>query len=86
MADDFIDALGGKTSDGGSNTTGTVADQLRNQVLSGILTALQNKWPDATASISATATAGAATLPANPVAFLTITVGAAAYKIPLYNL
>lgn len=86
MADDFIGSLGGKAPDGGSNTTGTVADQLRNQVLSAILTALQASFPQATASISATATAGAATLPANPVGFLTITVGAAAFKVPIYNL
>lgn len=89
MADDFIDALGGNAPGGsqvGGANTNTTADQLRNQVLSAILTALQNKFPDASASISATATAGAAMLPANPAAFLTVTVGATSYKIPLYNL
>lgn len=89
MADDFIDTLGGNAPGGsqvGGANTNTTADQLRNQVLSAILTALQAAFPQATATISATATAGAATLPANPAAFLTITVGAGSYKIPLYNL
>lgn len=34
---------------------------------------------------SATATGGAATLPANPVGFLTVTIGGVAYKVPYYN-
>lgn len=81
MADDFIGSLGG----GGSNTTGTTADQLRNQVLSQLVTALDNAFPQASAAISATATAGSATLPAAPKVFLTITVSGAAYKIALYG-
>lgn len=87
MADDFINGLGGSVpaDASGSNTTGTVADQLRNQVLSGLLTAFQNAFPQATASISSSASAGSAMLPANPTAFLTIQVGATAYKIPLYS-
>lgn len=88
MVDDFTNSLGGNSPGGsqvGGANTNTTADQLRNQVLSAILTALQAAFPQATASISATATAGAATLPANPVAFLTINVGAASYKIALYN-
>ena len=85
---DFMNSLGGDAPGGnqvGGANTNTSADQLRNQVLSGILTALQNGFPQATASISSTATAGSATLPSNPTAFLTITVGADAYKIPLYG-
>lgn len=88
MADDYANSLGANTPGGsqaGGANTNTTADQLRNQVLSAILTALQASFPQATASISATATAGAATLPANPTAFLTITVGATAYKLPLYK-
>jgi hypothetical protein len=88
MADDWAAALGGDTPGGaqvGGANTNTTADQLRNQVLSGILTTLMNAFPQATASISATATGGAATLPANPVAFLTITVGSTAYKLALYS-
>jgi hypothetical protein len=71
---------------GGSNTTGTVADQLRNQVLSQLVTTLQQLFPQSSASISATATAGAATLPAAPTAFLTITVGSTSYKVALYKI
>lgn len=85
MADDFINQLGGGNGSPGSTTTGTVADQLRNQVLSQLVTVLSNAFPQATASISATATGGAATLPANPTAFLTITVGSTAYKLALYS-
>lgn len=85
MADDFIGSLGGGNSSPGSTTTGTVADQLRNQVLSQLVTVLSNAFPQATASISATATGGAATLPANPVSFLTITVGSSAFKVALYG-
>ena len=33
-----------------------------------------------------TATAGAATLPANPVGFINITVNGVPYKVPYYNL
>lgn len=91
MPDDFVNALGAPQQSGppeglrgGGTDAGSTADILRNQVLSAILTALQASFPQATASISATATAGAATLPANPVAFLTITVGSAAYKVPIY--
>jgi len=78
---DFVGGLGA----GGSNTTGTTADQLRNQVLSQLVLALNAAFPQASASVSATATAGAATLPAAPTAFLTITVGSTAYKIALYS-
>jgi hypothetical protein len=82
MVDDFINSLGG--SGAGTNTS-TTADQLRNQVLSQLVVALQNALPQSTSAISATATAGVATLPANPTAFLTITVGSTAYKLPLYK-
>lgn len=36
-------------------------------------------------SSSATATAGAGTLPAKPVGFINITVNGVAYKVPYYN-
>jgi hypothetical protein len=35
---------------------------------------------------AATATAGSATLPANPVGFINITVNGVPYKVPYYNL
>jgi hypothetical protein len=34
---------------------------------------------------SATATAGSATLPANPVGFMNVTVDGQSYKVPYYN-
>ena len=36
-------------------------------------------------SSSATATAGSATLPANPVGFINITVNGKSYRVPYYN-
>ena len=36
-------------------------------------------------SSATTATAGSATLPANPVGFINVTVNGNAYKIPYYN-
>ena len=87
MADDFIGGLGSQTPTGiGGANTNTTADQLRNQVLSQIATTLATIFPNASAAISPTATAGAATLPAAPVAFLEITVGSIAYKIALYGI
>lgn len=80
MPDDFIGGLG--AGGGGTNTT---ADQLRNQVLSQLVTVLSTLFPQASAAVTATATAGAATLPANPTAFLTITLNGTAYKVALYK-
>jgi hypothetical protein len=37
-------------------------------------------------SSSTTATAGSATLPANPVGFMNVTVNGQNYKVPYYNL
>jgi len=42
-------------------------------------------FPIGGTSVSTSATAGAATLPANPVAFTTVTINGTSYKIPLYN-
>lgn len=36
-------------------------------------------------SSATTATAGSATLPANPVGFMNVTVNGVAYKVPYYN-
>ena len=36
-------------------------------------------------SSATTATAGSATLPANPVGFINVTVNGQAYKVPYYN-
>jgi len=41
-------------------------------------------FPLASSSVAATATAGAATLPAAPTAFLVVTVAGTSYKVPLY--
>ena len=82
MADDFIGGLGGSGS--GTNTA-TTADQLRNQILSLLVTALQNAIPQASASITHSATAGSDTLPAAPAGFLTITISGTAYKLALYG-
>jgi hypothetical protein len=88
MADEFINSLGGGASapqSGGGTAAGTTADILRNQVLSRLVEVLTAAFPQATAQISNTANPGTATLPANPTAFLTITVGAQSFKIPLYS-
>ncbi|MCA6108093.1 hypothetical protein [Bradyrhizobium cenepequi] len=89
MADDFINALGGAASSaqsGGGTAAGTTADILRNQVLSRLVTVLEQAFPQASASISTTATGGSAPpLPPNPKAFLTITVSGQSFKIPLYG-
>lgn len=67
--------------------------------ISDVLTAMQNAvtaintlnqtlasvFPQASASVTHSATAGADTLPANPSGFLTITVSGVTYKVPLYN-
>jgi hypothetical protein len=49
MGDSFTDSLGGgglpNSQAGGGTNTSTTADQLRNQVLSGMLVALQNGFP-----------------------------------------
>lgn len=88
MADSFVDSLGGgglpNSQAGGGTNTQTTADQLRNQVLSRLVVVLEAALPQATASISHSATAGPDTLPAKPAAFLTITVGSDAFKIPMY--
>lgn len=44
-----------------------------------------NGIPNTGTATSPTATAGAATLPANPAAFLPVTVNGVQYKMPLYN-
>lgn len=66
-------------------TTLTTTLQNANQIMSTLVTVLQAAFPQASASTSGSAIGGAATLPANPVAFLTVTVGSTAYKIPLYS-
>lgn len=78
---DFIGSLGG----GGSAGAQATADQLRNQVLSQLVTVLQTLFPQASSSVTATATAGAGTLPAAPDKFLTITISGTAYKVALYK-
>jgi hypothetical protein len=88
MADDYINTIGGPASgpqSGGGTAAGTTADILRNQVLSQLVTVLTNAFPQASASISQIASGGSAMLPANPVAFLTVTVSGQNFKIALYG-
>ncbi len=54
------------------------------QTLESIETILASKFPEASASLTPTANAGAGTLPAAPEDFLTITVNGVARKVPLY--
>lgn len=56
-----------------------------NQNISQLIQTLLAIFPQATAQTSGTATAGAATLPANPVGFLIINIGGTAFKVPYYN-
>lgn len=95
MSDTFVNSLGSSSPGGGQvggANTNTTADQLRNQVLSqlavslaSVVTALQAAFPQASASIATTATAGTKTLPAAPADFLVISVNGVSYKLPLYN-
>lgn len=50
----------------------------------GVADAFSAAFPNGTTT-SATATAGSASLPAAPSAFLILNVGGTAYKVPLYN-
>lgn len=90
MADEYIKSLGSGTGSqsGGGPAAGTTADILRNQVLSRLTLAIENMFPQATASVTMTATAGDGTvpLPAAPVGFLTVTISGTGFKIPLYGM
>lgn len=59
--------------------------KLLNQNISQLIMTLKAIFPQATATTSATATAGAATLPANPAGFLTVNIGGTNFKVPYYN-
>lgn len=95
MSDTFVNSLGGAAPGGqqiGGANTNTTADQLRNQVLSqlavslaAVVTALQAAFPQASTSITTTATAGTKTLPAAPADFLLIDINGTPYKVALYN-
>lgn len=94
MADDFVNSLGGSTPEGsqvGGANTNTTADQLRNQVLSqltttlgAVNTSLQSAFPQASANLTTTATAGTHAVPANAAQFLAITINGVAYKVALF--
>lgn len=58
---------------------------LLNQNISLLIQTLQAIFPQATSQTSGTATAGAATLPANPVGFLNVTINGTPVKVPYYN-
>lgn len=67
-------------------------DQLGLQALQDVVRAINNltlaiqaAFPQATDTTSSTATGGAATLPANPVGFLNVTIGGQAAKIGYYD-
>jgi hypothetical protein len=79
-------------------TNGTAVAQVRAEVASGVSTVILdasitrvgvlrlNDVPDFNLShTGSTASAGAATLPANPAGFLHITVDGTAYRVPVYN-
>lgn len=58
--------------------------KLMNQNISLLIQTIQAVFPQATSQTSATATAGAATLPANPVGFLTVNINGTNVKVPYY--
>lgn len=47
--------------------------------------AMQDFFPQLSDTTSSTATGGAATLPANPVGFIEVTIGGTARKLPFYS-
>lgn len=68
-----------------------MSDDQLNQTIKSLVQATQAQtqailqvFPNTTGT-SATATAGAATLPANPVGFLAISIAGASFKVPYYN-
>lgn len=71
---------------GGINVGAVV--QLLQQIAQAINTlnvTLAAIFPEATATISHSATAGGDTLPANPSGFITVMIDGVAYKVALYN-
>ncbi len=47
--------------------------------------AVKSIFPAASSTTSGTATAGAATLPANPAGFINVTINGTPVKVPYYN-
>lgn len=58
---------------------------LLNQNISRLIQTLEQIFPQATAQTSTTASAGAATLPANPLGFMTVTINGTQVKVPYYG-
>lgn len=81
-------ALGsGPVPEGGGSQQGGVISTLQNGVraMYDLVTALGNIFPQTTGT-STTATGGSATLPANPVGFITVTIPSTgqSVKVPYY--
>lgn len=73
-------------NDQGGGSVG-ILTALQNLVsnISNLVTAFKNAFPQASSTISHSATAGTDTLPAAPAGFLPVTIGGVAYKIPIYH-
>jgi len=59
--------------------------KLANQNMSLLIRAIMAAFPQASAAVTHTATAGGDTLPAAPSGFLSITLNGVAFKVPLYD-
>lgn len=53
--------------------------------INNLATVIGRIFPQASSSVTHSATGGGDTLPANPSGFLTITVNGTSYKVPLYG-
>ncbi len=67
------------------STQSDTEGKLRNQVLSQLVTALMNAFPQASSELTTSATGGSHAVPADAVQFLTITINGTPYKIALFN-
>lgn len=79
----MADNMGMQTGDDGGGNRSVLSNAVR--YLGLMVQALQTSFPQVTGT-SSSATAGAATLPANPVGFITITLpGGTSAKVPYYT-
>lgn len=76
----------------GQNSLGTASidnlatnGKLLNQNISLLIQVLQSIFPQATSTVSTTATSGSETLPANPAGFLNVTINGTPVRVPYYN-
>lgn len=63
---------------------GRIVGQATAQAINNLADIIQSAFPVAS-GVSSSAVAGGATLPANPVAFGTVTINGTNYKFPLYS-